>query len=135
MSDKGPKLPWADEVDDDHYDAAFDYLSLHWLPAQAGPAVIALREAGISEYLPSDLLRAAGLKPWPLDDAQVRRELVRALRDGHLQPILCVNLPQGIVIADGTHRASAAYHLAPLHKMPVKLAPSATKSFRGIWDA
>ena len=128
---KGPKLPWAKDVDDDHYSSAYDYLSLHWLPQQAGPAVQALRDADLQHYQPGDLLRAAGLEPKPLNDALVRRELIRAIRDGQLQPILCINLPQGIVIADGLHRTSLAYALAPWHKMPLKLAPSAKESFRG----
>lgn len=123
-SRKGPKLPWGDKIDDDHYDDAYDYLSLHWLPAQAGPAVNALRAASLVHFYPGDLLRAAKLEPLGLDDTGVRRELTKALSDGEIEPLLCINLKHGIVIADGFHRASLAYHLAPFHKVPLKLAPS-----------
>lgn len=126
---KFPPLPWGDDVDDEHFDAAFDYLSLHWLPAQAGPAVKALRKADFVRFQPGDVLRAAKLPALALEDTQVRRELSRALADGKITPILCVNLPEGLVIADGYHRASFAYHLAPFDKMPLKLAPSARSSF------
>lgn len=127
---KGLKLPWADDVDEAHFDAAYDYLSLHWLPAQAGKAVKALRAADLVHFAPGDLLRAAALPPLPLDDTAVRRELVKAIDDGQLQPLLCINLPEGIVIADGYHRCSLAYALAPFHKASLKLAPSETEAFQ-----
>ena len=128
MSEKGARLPWADEVDPDHYDDAFDYLSLHWSSDRAREAVDALKEAAIIEHLPGDILRAAispaggpvTLLPW--DDPGLRRELIRILDGGQIKPILCVNLQQGIVIADGFHRTSLAYHVATLRKMPLKLA-------------
>lgn len=129
MSKQFPKLPWADKVDDDHFSDAYDYLSLHWLPAQAGPAVEALRNAPIEKFHPGDLLRAADLDPLPLNDAQVRREIARAIADGHFQPVLVINLKHGIVIADGYHRLSAAYAMAPLDKAHVKLAPSPKDAF------
>lgn len=128
-SRKGDPLPWADDVDDDHYGSAYDYLSLHWLPKQAGPAVEALRKASLVKFQPGDILRAAGLPALPLDDTQVRRELLRALNDGKIQPILCVNLEHGLVIADGYHRVSFAYHLSPFRKMPLKLAPGPREAF------
>jgi hypothetical protein len=124
-----PKLPWADDVDDDHYSDAYDYLSLHWLPAQAGPAVQALREAPVVKYHPGDLLRAANLQPVGLDDAGVRREIAKAIADGHFQPALVVNLQHGVVVADGLHRLSAALHLAPFQKARIKLGPSPKDAF------
>jgi hypothetical protein len=132
MSDvtKGPKLPWGKDVDDAHYDAAYDYLSLHWLPKNAGPAVQALRDAGIERHMPGDVLRAAQVDPRPFDDTRVQQEIVKALNDGEFQPALVINLPEGVVIADGTHRLSAAYHLAPTRKATLKLAPSAKEPFR-----
>lgn len=129
MSKDVPKLPWTDDVDDDHFDDAYDYLSLHWLPKQAGLAVEALRKADVVKFHPEDLLRAANLDPVGLDDAEVRREIARALADGHFQPALVINLPQGVVIADGYHRLSAAVHLGPKQKAHVKLAPSAREAF------
>jgi hypothetical protein len=126
---KGPTLPWADEVDPDDYQHAFDYLSLHWLPDRAQAAVTALADAPLVRYLPGDILRtslspkgAEDVAPLALDDPGVRRELVYALNKGEISPILCVNLTEGIVIADGRHRSWLAYHLAPFRKMPLKLA-------------
>lgn len=127
MSDKGFTLPWADEVDPNDYQHAFDYLSLHWLPERAKQAIAALDQAEIVHYLPGDILRAAvspaggQTDPLPLHDPGVRRELVRAINQGNIGPILCVNLTEGIVIADGRHRASLAYQLAPARKMPLCL--------------
>lgn len=129
MSKDFPKLPWLDEADDDHFDDAYDYLSLHWLPRQAGPAVEALRHAGVVKYHPGDLLRAAGLDPLRLDDPLVRREVAKAIADRGFQPVLVVNLPEGVVIADGLHRLSAAYALDPRGKAHVKLAPSSKDAF------
>lgn len=122
------KLPWADTVDDDHYDDAYDFLSLYWLPAKAGPAVAALRDAEIVKHPPGDVLRAAGLEPLPLDDAGVRREIRKAIDAGAFQPALCINLPAGVVVADGLHRLSAAYALAPHDPAHLKLAPSAKEA-------
>jgi hypothetical protein len=127
---KIPKLPWDDTVDDGHYSDAYDFLSLYWLPAQAGPAVAALRDADIVHFHPGDLLRAAELPPLPLSDEGVHRELVKAIRASEITPILCVNLPERIVIADGYHRVSLAYALAPFEKIPLKLAPSPKAAFR-----
>ncbi len=125
--DKGAKLPWAADVDPRDYASALDFLSLYWLPDRAREAVAALREAPMVEYLPGDVLRAAavaepGLTPLPLDDPGVKRELVRALEQGQISPILCINLDRGMVIADGHHRASLAYALAPFRKIPMRLA-------------
>lgn len=130
MSKNYQKLPWGDKVDDGHFDDAYDYLTLHWLPAQAGPAVAALREADVVKYHPGDLLRAADLQPLSLDDALVRREIRKAIGDGEFQPVLVINLPQGVVIADGYHRLSAAYALAPKEKASALLAPSSKEAFK-----
>jgi hypothetical protein len=124
---KGVKLPWADQVDPEDFQHAFDYLSLHWLPDRAREAVTALSEAKLQRYLPGDILRTAispagmATDPLPLEDPGVRRELIYALQRGKIAPILCVNLTEGIVIADGRHRTSLAYRLAPFRKMPVAL--------------
>lgn len=124
------KLPWSDDVDDDHYSSAYDFLSLYWLPAQAGPAVKQLRSAELVKFHPGDLLRAAELPPLPLTDEGVHRELVKAIRASGITPILCINLPERIVIADGYHRTSLAYALAPFEKIPLKLGPSPKEAFR-----
>ena len=127
---KIPKLPWGESIDDDHYAAAYDFLSLYWLPAQAGPAVEALRDTDVVKFHPGDLLRAAELPVLPLSDDGVQRELVKAIRASSITPILCINLPERIVIADGYHRTCFAYHLAPFEKIPLKLGPSPREGFR-----
>ena len=118
---KGPKLPWGKDVDENHYAAALDFLSLQWVPERAEPVVDRLREAPFVKKLPGDLLRAANLKPLPLTDNGVLQELRKAIIDAEFVPLLVVNLPDGVILADGYHRASAAYHLAPFHKVPVQI--------------
>lgn len=127
---KGPKLPWGDDVDDDHYEDALDYLSLLWTPERAEPVVDRLRDASLVKEAPSDLLRAAGLPPLPPDNLGVVQEMRKALIDAEITPLLVVNLPHGIIIADGYHRTSMAYHLAPFHKVPLKIE-DATAEERG----
>lgn len=127
---KQPKLKWLDQPDPRTFDDAYDFLSLHWLPAQAGRAVEALRAAEIVKYRPGDVLRAGCLLPLPLNDPQVEREVAKAIGQGGVSPPLCIQLPQGLVVADGYHRLSAAYHLAPQEKAPVKLAPSVKDAFK-----
>lgn len=119
---KGIKLPWNTDLDDEHYQAAYDFLSLQWVPDLADDVVKQLRAAPISKQNPGDLLRAAGLDPLPLTNNGVMQEVRKAIVDGHLHAVLCVNLPEGIIIADGYHRLSAAVALSPFHKAPLKLA-------------
>lgn len=127
----GPKLPWADDIDDKHYDNADDFLSLQWTPERAAPVIDRLRDQGFSKNRPGDLLRAAGLEALSLDDNGVVQELRKALIDGELMPLLVVNLPKGIIIADGYHRCCAAYRVAPFHKVPLKIVDAKPEEFDG----
>ncbi len=116
------KLPWLDDVDDDHYAAAEDYLSLLMNPATAASAIGNLRDQKIVKHLPGDLLRAACLPILPLDDEGVKREIRKALKNRGFQPLLYLQRAGDLICADGYHRTCAAYHLAPFRPVLLKLA-------------
>lgn len=115
-------LPWADHVDPADFDAAVAYLSLRWTPDIARPIIDSLRDTPISTALPGDLLRAGRVDALPLHDAGVVREIRRILFEGHIGPVLIINLEKGLEIADGYHRISLAYGLAPFEPMPAVIA-------------
>lgn len=117
-----PELNWLDDVEEDNYSAAQDYVALRWAPDHAMQAVAKLREAEpIAGFQPSDILRAAQQPVLEMANPGVIRELRRLLVRGVLSPILLVNLPEFLIIADGYHRTCLAYHVTPFRRVPCRI--------------
>lgn len=118
----GHTLAWASQPDGSDYTAGYDLLALLWDSRRAEQAIAQLRDAPVTSHAAADIAQAAGFTPLPLHDPGVLRELRKLASGRPRHPILCIRAADGIVIADGHHRLSLAYQLAPFAPVPVKLA-------------
>ena len=118
-----PKV-WADDVEDEDYEAARAYLTLRWDARRAKHAAVDLRKATLTTRRVNDILRAYGREPLPVDDPGVRNTLLDLLSGKLLSPVLLVGDETGGDIADGYHRVSLQYHLDPFADVPCKLVTS-----------
>lgn len=109
-------------VNQSNFDAAMNYLTLLWDAKTASARLDALRKAGVVDRRANDVVRASGGTPWAWEDPGVKRGLMKALSGKKLHPPLLVTLDEGLVITDGSHRVSLAYHLDPFMTIPVVLA-------------
>lgn len=116
-------IRWRKDVAKHDFDAALAYLSLRLATSHhAAEAVGRLREAKITTRRANDILRAARLDPAPLTDPGVLKDLIKVARGEKLSPVLLVNQPLGVEIADGYHRVSLVYALDPFGDVPLRLA-------------
>jgi len=113
---------FTNRVNQSNFDAALNYLTLFWDEKQAVARIRALRRNGVVERRANDIVRASGGVPWGWDDPGVKRGLLKALSGKRLHPPLLVTHDEGLIIADGSHRVSLAYHLDPFMNIPVLLA-------------
>jgi hypothetical protein len=121
----GVSIRWRDDVAEHDYAAAQAYLSLKLDPAATDKAVARLRKAKLTTRRANDILRAAGLSPAPLDDPGVVKDLIKAIEEKELSPVLVIAGPDGADVADGFHRVSLVYRLDPYGEVPLKLADAA----------
>jgi hypothetical protein len=107
------KIRWLAEPEAKDYVAAHSFLSMLLPPSSLADTVAALEEAPLGHWAAKDLLRAAGLAPLrPKQSAEVAEKLSKIKRDIAISPVLLVaGIRDQLVIADGYHRASAAYRI------------------------
>lgn len=111
---------FTDQVEEDNFTATYNYLALFFSPKRAAHEVELLRKEGaVVGHRVNDVVRSAGGVPWSWDDPGVKRELMKSLSGKKLHPPILVNRPEGLVIADGSHRVSFAYHVDPFMTIPV----------------
>lgn len=106
------KIKWHTHVKDSNYDAAKSYLTLTYSHHEADRLFEKLKEAKIENFAAKDILRAAHMQALPADTEHVVVNL-KKIKDGEeLSPVLlCRTKEHDLVIADGMHRVSAAWHL------------------------
>ncbi len=115
-------IKWASDVAHHDYAAAEAYLSLKLGEDALAKALQRLRNAPLTARRANDILRAAGLTPAPLDDPGVMKDLIKAIEGTALSPVLVLSGKKRADIADGFHRVSLVYQLAPFTEVPLKLA-------------
>jgi hypothetical protein len=106
---------WLDEPEDDNYPDALEFLTLIVDPDRAQRTIESLRRSDTVAYKCRDILRASGVDPLTVHDAQVR-EHIRKVRAGQpLSPVLLIrgdsDVVRPLVIADGFHRVCAVHIL------------------------
>lgn len=103
-------IAWLDAPEGHDYDAAHDYLTLHFDGDRVRKMVRKLRKADLKQRKAKDIIRASGLPLLPADNPHVSRNLEKARAGKRLSPILLVRTGFKLIIADGYHRACAAYY-------------------------
>jgi hypothetical protein len=108
-----PQVRWLDDPEDKDYAAAESFLSMLVAPASLADVIRRLRTAPLGRWAAKDILRAAELPPLkPKQSAEVAEKLDKIKQSIPISPILAVGgLRERLVIADGYHRASAAYRI------------------------
>lgn len=106
-------IRWLAEPEEKDYLAAHSFLSMLLTPAVLAEVTAALPGASLGHWAAKDLLRAAGLAPLkPKQSAEVAEKLKKIKHGTAISPVLLVGgIRDGLVIADGYHRASAAYRV------------------------
>lgn len=112
MTKRAPKwLPKQQAEDAAH---AANYLALVFPAAVAKKLSARLRRAKVETQLAKDIVRAARITPLPATNAKVAHDLAKIAKGKPIPPILLVrgdatrDLP--LIVADGMHRLSAAWH-------------------------
>lgn len=104
-------LKWAEQGEDEDFDAAERYLSLLCANTEAKTLVESLRKSKRIEHAAKDLLRAAHLPLLPSDEEHVAADLKRIHQGKALVPVLLVrgDIATGLplIVADGYHRICA----------------------------
>lgn len=105
---------WKASPDRHDYPAALDYLCLLMSRAEAKRLVKDLKRAPAVVHPAKDILRAADdpRLPYPRDNEHTARQLARIAAGEPLSPVLLVvdSESRETLIADGSHRISAAHH-------------------------
>lgn len=106
-------VKWLDEPEAHDYDAAEAYLSMVAENDAVEKTVTALKSAKPVYQKAKDILRAAGLKLLPDNNAHVQSDLAKISDGKRLSPILLVRGSAtggyAMQIADGYHRVCASY--------------------------
>jgi hypothetical protein len=118
-----PKIPWLSEPEEKDYLAAHSFLSMVLAPATLTEVLAGLRTAPLGHWAAKDLLRAAGLPPLKPRESLEVTEKLKKIKDGiPISPVLLVGgIRENLVIADGYHRASAAYRVHEDSLVPGRL--------------
>lgn len=103
-------IVWMDAPEGHDYDAAHDYLTLHFDGDRVRKMVKKLRRGELRQRKAKDIIRASGLPLLPADNPHVAHNLAKARSGKALSPILLVRTGFKLLIADGYHRACAAYY-------------------------
>lgn len=124
-------MRWAADPDPHDYDAARDFLELVMPTATAARIVRALQDAPtVTRWKAKDILRQVGTDGNPLaallpvGNHGVQHQ-TRRIRNGQpLSPVLLVrdHARRTLLIADGDHRVSAAYHADENAVIPCRIA-------------
>ncbi|GAC1323998.1 MAG: hypothetical protein NVSMB25_21040 [Thermoleophilaceae bacterium] len=116
-------IRWIRDPEEKDYAAAQSFLSLLVAPDALSDLIARLRTAPVGAWKAKDVLRAARLPPLkPKQSAEVAAKLKRIKAGDPISPILLVGgLRAQVVIADGYHRASAAYRIDEDSPVPARL--------------
>jgi hypothetical protein len=112
---------WLEKPKKHTYDAAADYLELHYSKEVCKKMVNALRKERLTIKKAKDLLRASGLPLLSEDNIHVQENLKKVAAKEKLSPILVIRAPRTI-IADGYHRLCSIYYLSEDLEIPCKIA-------------
>lgn len=120
---KSRPISWLDDPEDKDYAAAQNYLSMVVAPDLLSDLIVRLRKAPLGKWKAKDILRAASLPVLkPKQSREVEEKLERIKADEAISPILLVGgLRPELVIADGYHRACAAYRVDEDSPVPGRL--------------
>lgn len=130
--DKGPVEPnWQSDPDPQDFPAARSFLGLVMPDAYADKAVEMLRAAPPSRARAKDLVRGSSGEMAPEKFPGVQKEMENLADGSPVAPLLVVqgqpnNMPD-LLIADGWHRAHAAYYTDPDMWVPIRIA-------KGVFD-
>jgi hypothetical protein len=111
---KASNAIWLPRQQSEYCDHAAEYLSLLFPTARARALAARLRKAKVEVHPAKNILRAARINALPANNAKVKRDLSKIAKGKGLPPILLVrgdaahDLP--LIVADGMHRLSAAWH-------------------------
>lgn len=119
MSKDDSLIEWLDDVADEDYTAAYNYLTLNVDEIRARNIVSRLQEVKLCHRRANDILRATKLPALSMNDPGVRHSLIKVLKGEKLSPIL-VSERSGD-IADGYHRVSLAYNIDPFMTVPLRM--------------
>jgi len=120
-----PLMLWQSEPDNHDYPAAESYLSLLTSAAEAKKLVARLKKAPIVMHPAKDILRSGQLELLPMNDAAVKRDIMKVAQGIKLSPVLLVrgdythDVP--LVIADGYHRVCSSYYLSENELIPCRI--------------
>jgi len=116
-------IAWLDEPEEKDYLAAQSFLSMVVAPSALSMIISALRSAPLGHWAAKDVLRAAGLPALkPKESAEVAEKLAKVEQGTPISPILILGgVRDGLVIADGYHRTSAAYRVDEDARVPGRL--------------
>ena len=115
-------IKWLDDVVEDDYKAAENYLTLLLDGMRAKQVVNTLRTGKITHRRANDILRAAYREPLTESDPGVASTRKHLAQGKELSPVLLVSFDHSGDIADGYHRVSAAYNDDPFDTVPCRIA-------------
>ncbi len=117
-------VKWLGEPEEKDYVAAHSYLSLLLAPDMLREAMTLLREAPEGQWRAKDILRAASLPLLKRKQSEEVAEKLKHIADRvPISPILLIHDGRGtLVVADGYHRACAAYIVEEDVQVPGRLA-------------
>ena len=108
-------IQWLTTPEQHDYPAARSYLALLLAPKEIDDVIAQFSKAEITFFKAKDILRASKFKALGLENRHVARDLKKIKNGESLSPILLIrgNLITSarLTIADGYHRACAAYLL------------------------
>ena len=116
-------IRWLADPEDKDYAAAESFLSMLIAPGSLADVIGELRGAQPGHWAAKDVLRAAGLPPLKAKQStEVAEKLRKIKRSEPISPILLIGgIRDYLVIADGYHRASAAYRVDEDSLVPGRL--------------
>lgn len=110
-------VTWTDKPDDDNARDTLDYLGMITGKKNGKRIVDDLVNGKSSVFKAKDILRASLLAPLPREDTHVKVALQLIAEGKALQPVYLIRgrIKNGVplVIVDGYHRISAAFHTDP----------------------
>jgi hypothetical protein len=107
------KIKWLMEAKESNIAAAESYLILTCGHEESQRFVKKLKKANVESFAAKDILRAAEMKALPEDTEHVKKNMEKMKAGMDIGPVLlCRVKDRPLIIADGLHRVSAAWHIA-----------------------
>ena len=105
------EIKWLDKPHDGSFDAAHSYLTLLVGDVKAVRTVKKLRKASVEHFAAKDILRAAQTQALPAEIEHVATNIKKIKDEQEIGPVLLCRHKGHLIIADGIHRVSAAWHI------------------------